>query len=285
MKKVAIVTDSNSGMSQEMAKEHDITLLPMTFTVGGKEYKEGISITREFFFDSMRAGKDVSTSQPSIAELTELWEDLLERYDEIIHLPMSKALSGGYETAVVLSRQYDGKVQVVDGQRISVTQEAMALRARELAEEGMCAREIKERLEEIALDASIYITVGTLEYLKKGGRISAAAAVAGDILNIKPVLQIQGGLLEVYGKVRGHKKAKKMIEDALKKDWENLAEKFGADHLNLYVGYADAKEEVGEWKTRMEKLFPGCEIQVAALPLSICCHVGPETVGAAVCLK
>ena len=285
MRRVAVVTDSNSGMSCEMAEKYGITILPMMFTVDGKEYREGISITKEFFFDSMRNGKEVSTSQPSIADLTELWDELLESYDEIVHIPMSKALSGGYETAVVLSREYDGKVVVVDGQRISVTQEAMAIQAGRLAEEGMRAQEIKEQLEETALDASIYITVETLEYLKKGGRISAAAAVAGEILNIKPVLQIQGGLLEVYGKVRGPKKARKMIEDALKKDWEELAEKFGADNLNLYVGHADAEKEVQEWKKHLEELFPGYEVQVAKLPMSISCHVGPGTVGAAVCVR
>ena len=147
MRRVAVVTDSNSGMSREMAEKYGITILPMMFTVDGKEYREGISITKEFFFDSMRNGKEVSTSQPSIADLTELWDELLESYDEIVHIPMSKALSGGYETAVVLSREYDGKVVVVDGQRISVTQEAMAIQAGRLAEEGMPAQEIKEQLE------------------------------------------------------------------------------------------------------------------------------------------
>ena len=284
LKKIAIVTDSNSGMSRELADKYDIKLLPMMFTVDGKEYEEGISITGEFFCESMRAGKEVSTSQPAVSLLMDTWDSLLNEYEKIIHIPMSKALSGGYATAVMLSEDYDGKVLVLNSTRISVTQETVAINARKLADQGLSAEEITAELEKIDLEASIYITVESLEYLKKGGRVNATTATIGDILNIKPVLQVNGGLIDTYGKVRGHKKAKKMIEDALKEDWKRLAEKHGEENVKIYVGHIGAEEEMHEWKKKMEEIFPGHEVLEALLPMSIGCHVGPGTVGAAVCI-
>ena len=284
MKKIAVVTDSNSGMSRELAEQYDIKLLPMMFTVDGKEYEEGISITEEFFCQSMREGKEVSTSQPAVSLLMDTWDGLLKEYEKVIHIPMSKALSGGYATAVMLSEDYDGKVLVLDSTRISVTQETVAINARKLAEQGLSAEAIKKQLEADDLEAAIYITVESLEYLKKGGRVGATTAAIADILNIKPVLQANGGLIETYGKVRGRKKAKKMIEDVLKKDWERLAEKHGEENVKIYVGHIGAEEEMHEWKTRMEEIFTGHEILEAVLPMSIGCHVGPGTVGAAVCI-
>lgn len=284
MEKTAIVTDSNSGLTPEAAAAYGIRVIPMLFTLNGEEYREGISLTEEKFFGSMRNGGSVSTSQLPITDLTDLWDELLKTHDKVIHIPMSKALSGGYATAAMLAEEYAGNVLVIDSQRISVTQASMALEAARLARSGLTALEIKEKLDETALEASIYITVESLEYLKKGGRISAAAAVAGELLNIKPVLEIKGGLLEVYGKVRGPKKAKKMMEDALLDDWKCLSAKYGRENTQLYVGHADAEQEALELADTLKEIFPGYTITVAKLPMSICCHVGPGTIGVAVCV-
>lgn len=279
MEKIAVVTDSSSGMTAEEAKSHGIYLLPMVFFVEGKEFREGVSLTEELFFDSLNKGVEVATSQLPPADITGMWDELLKTYDKVIHIPMTKALSGGHATTVALSEDYDGKVLVVDSRRISVTQESMAIHARELADEGMSAKQIKETLEETALDADIYITVETLRYLKKSGRVSGITALAGDMLNVKPVIQIKGGMLEPCGKARGRKKAKKMMEDAIKKDFERLADKFGADKLKLYVAHANAGEEAAEWGARIEEMFPGHAVHIAKLPMNICCHVGPGTIG------
>lgn len=285
MEKIAVLTDSNSGLTREEAEKYRIHILPMVFFVDEKECIEGVTLTEELFFESLRRGKPVSTTQPSLAELSEVWDRLLETHDKILHIPMSKALSGGHDAAVVHSREYEGRVEVIDSRRISVTQASMAIRARELADEGLTAEEIKMRMEDMALEASIYITVESLEYLKRGGRIRGAEAVAGEILNIKPVIQVKGGLLETYSKVRGRKKAKKEIEDIILKEGRELAERYGEDRLEIYVGHTDAKEEAEEWRERFENMFPGKEVGIAKLPMSICCHVGPGTIGAAVCVS
>lgn len=285
MERIAIVTDSNSGLSVEEAKQWNIKLLPMTFFVDGNEHKEGITLKDEEFFDSLKKGLPVSTSQPSIADLKDIWEELLKEYDKIIHIPMAKVLSGGYATAVAFSEEYDGKVLVVDGNRISVTQASLAQYARKLVDEGLPAGEIKEKLEETCMEAEIYITVESLEYLKRGGRISGAVAMAGELLNVKPVLKLHGGAIESYGKVRGRKKAKKMIEDVIAKDYERLAEKHGVENVRIFVGHADAEEETLEWSKKWKEMYPGHRIEIAKLPMSICCHVGPGTIGAAVCVN
>ena len=285
MEKIAILTDSNSGLSREEAEKQGIHILPMTFSVGGQEHKEGITLTDREFFDSMKKGVPVSTSQPSIADLTDIWEELLKDYDRIIHIPMAKVLSGGYATAVTFSEEYGGRVLVVDGNRISVTQAALAQYARKLADAGMAASEIKEKLEATCMEAEIYITVESLEYLKRGGRISGAAAMAGELLHVKPVLKLHGGAIEAYGKTRGTKKAKKMIEEAIAKDYERLAGKHGAENVRIFVGHADAREEVLEWAEKWKEMYPDHNIEIARLPLSICCHVGPGTIGAAVCVN
>lgn len=279
MEKIAVVTDSSSGMTAREAQDRGIYMLPMVFYVEGKEYREGVSLTEEMFFDNLDRGVEVATSQLPPADITGLWDELLKSYDKIIHIPMTKALSGGHATTVALSEDYEGKVVVVDSRRISVTQESMAVHAKELADAGMTAKQIKEELEKTALDADIYITVETLRYLKKSGRVSGITALAGDMLNVKPVIQIKGGMLEPCGKARGRKKAKKMMEDAIEKDFERLAGKFGADKLQLYVAHANAKEEAEEWGTRIEELFPGQSVHIAKLPMNICCHVGPGTIG------
>ena len=285
MEKTAILTDSNSGLTKEEAKQHQIHILPMTFFVDGRECVEGVSLSENEFFDCMRRGDTVSTTQPSLAALSDLWEELLKTHDKIIHIPMSKALSGGYSSAVMLSEDYKGRVLVVDSRRISVTQASAAIEAAHLAENGMPAEEIKARLENMALEASIYITVESLEYLKKGGRIRSAEALAGEILNIRPVIQVKGGLLEPYCKVRGRKRAKKEMEEAILRDGKALMEKYGEDRTELYIAHADAAEEAREWAEEIESLFPGKQAKIAKLPMSICCHVGPGTIGVGVCVS
>lgn len=285
MRRIAVVTDSNSGLTKAEAAEYGIYILPMTFFVDGKECLEGASLREEEFFDSMRSGYTVSTTQPTPGELSDLWEELLETHDAIVHIPMSKALSGGYSSAAMLSEDYDGRVQVADSRRISVTQASAAIEAARLADEGLSAADIKGRLEEMSLEASIYITVDTLEYLKRGGRIRSAEALAGEILGIRPVIQIKGGLLEPYCKVRGRKRAKKEMEDAILGDAKALMDKYGEEQTELYIAHADAEKEASEWKERIESLFPGKKIHMAKLPLSICCHVGPGTIGVGVCVS
>lgn len=285
MEKTAILTDSNSGLTKEEAKQHQIHILPMTFFVDGRECVEGVSLSENEFFDCMRRGDTVSTTQPSLAALSDLWEELLKTHDKIIHIPMSKALSGGYSSAVMLSEDYKGRVLVVDSRRISVTQASAAIEAAHLAENGVPAEEIKARLENMALEASIYITVESLEYLKKGGRIRSAEALAGEILNIRPVIQVKGGFLEPYCKVRGRKRAKKEMEEAILRDGKALMEKYGEDRTELYIAHADAAEEAREWAEEIESLFPGKQAKIAKLPMSICCHVGPGTIGVGVCVS
>ena len=285
MEKIAVVTDSNSGLTREEAEKYHIHILPMKFFIDGREYTEGVSLTPEEFFDSMRNGSSVSTTQPAPGELADMWDRLLEEYDSIVHIPMSRALSGGCAAAQLFSEEYDGRVQVVDNRRISVTQASAAIEAVRLAEEGMTAEKIKEALEDMSLAASVYITVETLEYLKRGGRIRSAEALAGNILNIKPVIQIKGGLLEPYCKVRGRKKAKKEMEDAIVRDEQELAWEYGEENVELYVAHTDAKEEAEEWARKISELFGGKKVEVAQLPMSIGCHVGPGTVGVGACVS
>lgn len=275
MRKVAVVTDSNSGITQETAKEWGIYVLPMPFYIDEELFLEGITLTQEEFYERLANDADISTSQPSPGEVMELWENLLEEYEEIVHIPMSSGLSASCETATVLAREYDGRVQVVNNQRISVTQRRSVLDARAFAEKGMSAAQIKERLEEDKLEASIYITVETLKYLKKGGRITPAAAAIGTVLNLKPVLQIQGEKLDAYAKCRGKKQARKVMLRAMHSDFENrFASLIKNGKLELEAAYGGNAEEAEEWKKEIEASFPGMEVHMAPLSLSIACHIG-----------
>ena len=197
MSKVAIVTDSNSGIRQEEGKKLGIYVLPMPFTIDGETFYEDINLTHSEFFDKLMSGAEVFTSQPLVGDVSKLWDDVLKEYDEIVYIPMSSGLSGSCQTAIMLANEYDGKVQVVDSQRISVTQKWDVLDAIELSKQGKSAKEIKEILEANKLNASIYITVNTLEYLRKGGRITPAVAILGGMMKIKPILQIQGEKLDL----------------------------------------------------------------------------------------
>ena len=198
--RTAIATDSNSGITQEQAAKLGIYVLPMPFMINGEMFYEGVNLTHEEFFKRMEEGADITTSQPSPGEVTDFWDKLLKEYDEILYIPMSSGLSGSCQTAIMLADDYDGKVQVVNNQRISVTQEQSALDARDLAAKGYEAAQIKEILERTKYESSIYITLTTLKYLKKGGRITPAAAALGTLLRIKPVLTIQGEKLDAFYK-------------------------------------------------------------------------------------
>ena len=270
--KVAIITDSNSGITQEEGKQLGIRIVPMPFMINGEEYLEDITLTQQEFYAKLGEGSDISTSQPSPESIMALWDEVLEEYDEIVHIPMSSGLSGSCQTAMMLAEDYDGKVEVVNNQRISVTQRQSALDAKELAAKGMCAAEIKEKLEAVKFDSSIYITVDTLKYLKKGGRITPAAAAIGTVLNLKPVLQIQGDKLDAFSKARGWKSAKKTMLDAMEKD---LKERFAGEEVHLEAAYTCSAEEAQEWKAEIEARFPGYDVVMNPLSLSVSCHIGP----------
>ena len=273
--KVAIITDSNSGITQEEGKKLGIRIVPMPFMINGEEYLEDITLTQQEFYAKLGEGSDISTSQPSPESIMALWDEVLEEYDEIVHIPMSSGLSNSCETAMVLARDYDGRVQVVDNQRISVTQRQSVLDALELVKAGFSAVQIKERLEAEKMESSIYITLETLKYLKKGGRITPAAAAIGTVLNLKPVLQIQGEKLDAYAKVRGKKQAKRVMVKAMKEDFENRFAKYiESGEMCLEMAYTGNREEAEEFKKEVEKEFPGMEIHMDPLSLSVACHIG-----------
>lgn len=283
MKKIAIVTDSNSGITQEMGKTMGIHVIPMPFFIDGELFLEDITLTQEEFYKRLGDNSDISTSQPSLGEVMECWDELLKEYDEIVHIPMSSGLSSTCHAAQSLSQEYDGKVCVVDNQRISVTQKQSVEDAITLREAGKSAAEIKEILEAEKLQASIYITVDTLKYLKKGGRITPAAAALGTVLNLKPVLQIQGDKLDAFSKVRGWKAAKRTMLKAIEKD---LEERFSEVREDMVLGmaYTCSKEEAQEWKQEISEKFPGYEIVEGPLSLSVACHIGPGAM-AVTCMK
>ncbi len=280
MGKIAIVTDSNSGITQRQAKVMGIYVLPMPFFINGDMYFEDITLTQEEFYQKLMEDADISTSQPSPADVMELWDDVLKEYEELIHIPMSSGLSSSCETALSLAQDYDGRVHVVDNQRISITQRQSVLDALRMAEKGMSAKEIVDVLMEEKLEASIYITVDTLKYLKKGGRVTAAGAALGAVLNIKPVLQIQGEKLDAFAKVRGFKAAKKKMLDAMEKD---ITGRFAGKRVLLMAAHTCSAGEAEEWKKEIMARFPGYEIHMDPLSLSVSCHIGPGSIAIACC--
>ena len=283
MSRVAIVTDSNSGITQDRGKELGIYVLPMPFFIDGKLFLEDINLTQDEFYRRLGENSDISTSQPSPGHVMDLWEEALKEYDEIVCIPMSSGLSSTCSTAMSIAAEYKGRVQVVDNQRISVTQEQSVYDAMKLRDQGKSAAEIKEVLEREKLQASIYITVDTLKYLKKGGRITPAAAAIGTVLNLKPVLQIQGEKLDAFAKVRGGKAAKKAMLNAIEKD---LNERFAdvKDDMILGIAYTCTKEEAKEWEQEVMDRFPGYDIVEGPLSLSVACHIGPGAM-AVTCMK
>ncbi len=275
MSKIAIVTDSNSGITQVEGKKLGIFVIPMPFYINEKLYFEEITLSQEEFYERLNADEDIKTSQPAPGDVLDLWEKLLKDYDEIVHIPMSSGLSSSCETARMLAEDYDGKVQVVDNQRISVTQRQSVLDAMKLVKEGKSALEIKEILEKDKLDTGIYIMVDTLKYLKKGGRVTAAGAAIGTVLGIKPVLQIHGEKLDAFAKTRGVKQAKKkMIAAARKELEERFPDGDFGKHAYLQAAYTKDKEAAQKWKEELMEEFPGMEFHEDPLSLSVACHIG-----------
>lgn len=281
MSNVAIVSDSNSGITQSMAKELGITVMPMPFFVGDKTLYEDIDLSQEEFYQMLSEKTDIHTSMPLVGNVTDTWDELLKEYDEIVHIPMSSGLSGSCETAIMLSQDYDGKVQVVNNQRISVTQRQSVLDAIALSKQGRSASEIKEILERDKFESSIYIMVDTLYYLKKGGRITPAAAALGTLLKLKPVLQIQGEKLDAFAKARTVKQAKSMMIEAMKNDFANRFKDPTGEHMYLEMAYTHDLEAAENFKKEVQEAFPGMEIRMDPLSLSISCHIGPGALAVA----
>ena len=285
-KRIAIVTDSNSGITQREAEQLGITVLPMPFYINEQLFLEDITLTQEEFYKRLEEGADISTSQPSPAEVMETWERLLENYEEVIHIPMSSGLSNSCQTAMALAKEFKGRVQVADNQRISVTQRQSVLDAIELVRAGKNAVQIKEILEREGHESSIYITLETLKYLKKRGRITPAAAALGTVLNLKPVLQIQGDKLDAFSKARGKKQAKRTMIQAMKKDLEERFQTYTDQGLMcLEAAYAGNPEEAQEWKQELQEHFPGMEIHMDTLSLSVACHIGKGALAVAAAKK
>lgn len=285
MKKIAIVTDSNSGITQKQAKEMGIYVLPMPFYIDKELFYEDITLTQEAFYEKLEQGGDISTSAPSPGEVTALWERVLADSETLLHIPMSSGLSSSCDSAKMLAQQYEGRVYVVDNQRISVTLWRSILDAQQLIEEGHDAAEIKDYLETDKKNSSIYIALDTLKYLKKGGRITPAAAAIGEVLGLKPVLQIQGDKLDAYAKCRGKIQAKNRIFKALRDDLANrFANEYQEGKIELEAAYTGDPAIGLAWKEEIEKQFPGHEVRTAPLSLSISCHIGAGAVAAA-CTK
>ena len=274
MSKVAVATDSNSGITQAAAKKLGIRVLPMPFYIDGELFYEDVTLTQAQFYEKLDAGADVSTSQPSPGDVTDLWDELLRENDQVVYIPMSSGLSASCQTAAFLAAEepYAGRVFVIDNQRISITQRQAAMDALEMAGKGMDGPAIAEVLLREKLESSIYITVDTLKYLKKGGRVTPAGAALGAVLNIKPVLQIQGEKLDAFAKVRGMKAARLKMLDAMEKD---IRERFAGHKVHLLGAYTCSAEEAADWRAQIEARFPDLALEMLdPLSLSVSCHIG-----------
>ena len=278
--KIAIATDTNSGITASEGEKLGVYVLAMPVNLEETIHYEGIDITSEQLYDAMRKHRDVSTSQPSPGQLMELWDGILAKgYDEIVYIPMSSGLSGSCQSAALFAQDYDGRVQVVDNHRISVTQKESVISALRLVEHGYDAGQIRDFLEKHSYDASIYITVDSMEYLKKGGRVTPAAATLATVLNLKPVLTIQGDKLDAFAKVRGMKLAESKMIEAIHQD---RAERFkDVPESRLLIETAGTLEngELAEhWRQQVQAEFPFAKVSYANLPCSIACHVGMNSV-------
>ncbi len=270
--KTGIVADSNCGIKAEEAEKLGIHILPMPFYVNEMLFFEGVTLSEEDFYEYLDKGADISTSQPSPGDVMEFWDALLKEYDELLVIPMSSSLSSTCETAMVLAKDYNGKVVVTDNKTISVTQRQAIFNALKLRDEGKNARQIREALEFNRKMTNIYLMVDTLKYLKKGGRITPGAAAIGTVLNIKPVLCLETEKLDSFAKARGGKQAKKIILDAMEKD---LEEKFKGEKMNLFIAHTCEESVVEKWVEEVQMRFPDFRIKCDSLSLSIACHVGP----------
>ena len=282
MSKVRIITDSNSGITVEDARELGVTVLPMPFSINEEMYFEQESLTHEQFYEELAAGKDIMTTQPSPGQVMGIWDEALKEYDEIVYIPMSSGLSGSYQTAAMLAEDYEGKVHVVNNKRLSVTQRQSVLDALRLLEAGKSAKEIKDILEEDKFNSSIYLMVDTLVYLKKGGRITPAAAALGTLLKLKPVLQIQGERLDAFAKARTVSQAKSIIINAVKSDIDKRFGGLSKENISLHMAYAHDLDRILEFKEEVLKEFPGYDINLYPLSLSVATHIGPGCIALAV---
>lgn len=275
MAKIAIVTDSNSGITQAQGKDLGICVLPMPFYIDDQLFFEDVTLSQDQFYEKLEQGADVKTTQPAPGDVIALWDELLQEYDEVVYLPMSSGLSSSCETAVMLSQDYDGRVQVVDNQHISVTLRQSVLDAQAMAAAGKSAVEIKQILEETKFDSDIYITVDTLKYLKKGGRLTPAAAAIGTVLNLKPVLRIKGEKLDAFSKTRGWKAAKKTMIDAIYAVLERDFPGCTLEDMHIAAAFTGKREDALDWLEELQEAFPGRDIHMDPLSLSVACHIGP----------
>lgn len=282
MSKILVMTDSNSGITQEEGKSLGVKVLPMPFLMGGQTYFEEIDFTQEEFYQKLGGEEDISTSQPSPESVTKAWDELLTQGDEVVYIPMSSGLSGSCQTARLLAEDYDGRVQVVDNQRISVTQRQSVLDALELIERGWNAAKIREYLEKVKFESSIYIMLDTLKYLKKGGRITPAAAALGSALRLKPVLQIQGEKLDAFTIARTKKQGVSKMLSAIEADIEN---RFGGmeniKNIHMEVAHTANEEAALEFVELIKERFGVEEVAMCPLSLSVSCHIGPGSLAIA----
>ena len=285
--KVAIVTDSNSGITPAQAEKMGITVIPMPFLINGEEYFEEVNLSQTEFYKLLAEDADVSTSQPNIYSVQEVWDKLLTEYDEIVHIPMSSGLSASCDTATNFAKEYNGKVQVVNNKRISITQKESVKDAVVLAAKGKTAKEIKDYLEETSMQASIYIMVNTLKYLKKGGRITPAAAVIGSMLNIKPVLQIQGAKLDKFCQVMSVPQAKKRMIEQLKKDiTTRFSNQLKNGNLRIMIAHTNSEQKCLAFKAEADAALEELGVKVDyidALSLSVSCHIGDGAIALSCC--
>ena len=284
MGKVAILTDSNSGITQEEAKKLGIYVFPTPVYINDEVFYEGVDLTTEQFFARQAEGAEIKTSMPVVGDVIDKWESLLEEYDEVVYIPLSSGLSSSCDTAIMLAEDYDGKVQVVNNQRISVTMKLSVFDAKTLADAGKSAAEIKEILEAMKFESTIYIMVDTLEYLKKGGRITPAAAAIGSLLKIKPVLQIRGEKLDSFAKARTVKQAKQIMMDAIAQDMKEVLHDPTGEDTIIAMAHTQNEEEIVKFKEEVEERFPGHDIIVDPLSLVVSSHIGPGAL-AVTCTK
>lgn len=284
-KRIAVVTDSNSGITQAEAKGLGITVLPMPFMIDEETFFEDITLTQKEFYEKLEGDANVVTSQPTPESVLSQWKQLLKEYDEIVHIPMSSGLSGACQSAYMLSGEFNGRVQVVDNQRISVTQRQSVLDAIHYIEQGLDAATIKDKLEKDKANSSIYIMLDTLYYLKKGGRITPAAAAIGTILKLKPVLQIQGEKLDAFAKARTTGQGKTMMINAIRADMEKRFDGATPENIWLEAAYTKDAETAEKFKQELMAEFPGFDIYMAPLSLSVACHIGPGSLAVACCKK
>jgi len=281
--KTAIVTDSNSGITQAEGKENGIFVVPMPFLIDDEQFYEDINLTQEGFYEKLKSDANVSTSQPIVGELLEFWDNILKDYDEMVYIPMSSGLSQSCATAQTLAKDYGGKIHVVDNQRISVTQRASVYDAKKMAESGKTAEEIKKYLTDTKFDSSIYIMVDTMKYLKKGGRVTPAAAAVATILKLKPVLQIQGEKLDKFAIAKTTKQSKAMMIEQMKKDMVERFSSFRANgEMELFVAHTENAEEAEKFADEIRAAIPDVPVTcVAPLSLSVSCHIGPGSLAVA----